>query len=136
MRSLHEDPFYSAALDDAGIFHVRRSETTWDDLEQARVSTEAMVAAIRGVLGDEAKGAAILMDFRDARARNDEAFENTMERFRDEVRARFRRVAVLVRTQVGRMQIERLNEGRSDAPTVFEDREAALAWLQDGLSSA
>jgi hypothetical protein len=50
---------------------------------------------------------ALLIDARDAPARNDAEFEETFARARRPILAQFGRVAVLVRSAVGKLQVTR-----------------------------
>jgi hypothetical protein len=129
MRTLHDDGFYAALLHDDGVVELRRSAEPWRDLEDAHARTEAVVRAIRGAL-PSGRGEAMVMDFREARSRNDEGFENMMAEYRDAMRESFDRVAVLARTAIGRMQIDRLNRGHDKAPAIFDERDEALRWLR------
>ncbi|KYF54757.1 hypothetical protein BE08_40975 [Sorangium cellulosum] len=52
-------------------------------------------------------GLSLLVDLRQAVGRNDPAFEAAMQRFRPIVMRGFRRVAILVRTPAGALQIQR-----------------------------
>lgn len=74
--------------------------------------------------------AVLLVDLRDARGRNDPAFEKRLAAHRKAQLTGFRRAAVLVRSAVGKMQVERLmREDGLDLP-VFHDEAAALRYLQ------
>lgn len=129
MRVLHQDEYYRAAIDDAGVVFLTRSDAPWPDLDTAKARTDAAVSVVRAQLG-ERRGPGMVMDFRLARSRNDESFESTMAEYRDAVSESFERVAVVVRTTVGRLQINRLNQDRANAPQVFDDLGAARAWVQ------
>jgi hypothetical protein len=75
----------------------------------------------------------LLVDTREAVMNNDPAFEKASNRARPSLVRDFRRIAVLVKTAVGALQVGRhIREGGIDS-TVFNDEKAALAFL---LSSA
>ncbi len=74
--------------------------------------------------------AAILVDLREARGRNDPAFEQRLAVHRKAQFEGFRRAAVLVRSLVGKLQVERLmKEDGLDIP-VFRDEDLALHYLR------
>lgn len=129
MQSVFTSDYYLVHLDEDRVVHFKRTATAWPSLDTAKRETDACVTAIRAALGPDARGPGLLMDFRDARSRNDEAFEDTMSNYRDAMRENFDRVAVVVKSAVGRLQIDRLNQGLSNAPHVFDDPERAKAWL-------
>lgn len=76
----------------------------------------------------------LLTDLRQARGRNDPEFEQELARHRDPLNASFRRVAVVVETAVGRIQVMRQTRtGPSESRTrVFNDLNAARRWLAEG----
>ena len=130
MQLVHTDEYYEVHMDGRGIIHLRRSDAPWASLEIAKERNDLMVSKIREAMAPAERGVGLLMDFRNARARNDDAFESLTEQYRHEMRDSFDRVAVVVRTSVGRLQLERLNRGQTNAPALFDDPEAALRWLQ------
>ena len=68
---------------------------------------------------------ALLVDLRDAPLRTDHDFELVVRYFREEVMRGFARVAVLLRTQVGRLQIARHSSEDGVAyPQYLDEREA------------
>lgn len=72
----------------------------------------------------------LLIDSRDAIGRNDPEFEGLANRFRTEVLGGFAASAVLVKSAVGRMQVERMSRERGGiAPTVFTDEAEAYRAL-------
>lgn len=80
--------------------------------------------------GDRAQ--LLLLDTRDVPGRNDASFETAQSRHSAATFGDFERAAILVRTEVGRLQVERLFR---DAPpktevAVFTDEDDALAWLR------
>jgi hypothetical protein len=71
----------------------------------------------------------LLVDLRAATGRNDPEFETAHGAERAKLMHAFRRVAMLVRSQVGKLQVTRLAESDGGEYKVFYDRVAALAWL-------
>jgi hypothetical protein len=76
----------------------------------------------------------LLIDVRESPLRNDPAFEDFMSRFRERIFSGFARSAVLIKTAVGELQMNRLKrEGKlSSGPErkIFRDEEEALLYLQ------
>lgn len=71
----------------------------------------------------------LLVDTRNAPPRNDPGFEEAFRPLRKQVFQGFRRRAVLVRSLVGRLQVER--HAREDGVTLatFVDEDEAIGWL-------
>lgn len=88
-------------------------------------------AVVRSLQGIDRVSHVLLIDFRDARGRNDAAFEQTVAPFRAETTRGFRRVAVLTRSLAGQLQAQRLarHDGVDSRLRCFDSEEAALAWL-------
>lgn len=70
----------------------------------------------------------LLLDLRQSVGRNDETFEKLIAPQRKRLEQGFARVAVLVRSMVGKLQIER--HARDDGVNlrVFHDEDEALRW--------
>jgi hypothetical protein len=74
--------------------------------------------------------ARLLLDLRQGPGRNDAPFEQATEAARRGLFDLFGRVAVLVRTQVGKLQVSRLQKSDgADPHAVFTDEAEAIAWL-------
>lgn len=71
----------------------------------------------------------LLLDLRNTVGRNDPDFEKLIAPHRAKLEHGFRKVAVVVRSQVGRLQVER--HARDDGVNlrVFLEEDEALAWL-------
>ena len=71
----------------------------------------------------------LLVDLREGPFRTDRAFEERFEKFRAEMLRGYARTAILVRSAVGKLQVQR--HAREDATPlqVFDDEGAALAFL-------
>lgn len=117
--------------DSDSVLRLCRTEERIETLEQAAQVWGAVVGALRGV--DRSRHV-LLIDFREARGRNDAAFEQTVAPFRAETTRGFRRVAVLTKSTAGALQVQRLaKEDGVDSLRCFDAETKALAWLQDGL---
>lgn len=137
MTSIYEDPFYAVALEPDGMVVLRRSDLRVPSLDAQERSLDSICEALRLHLPTKAGG--LLVDMRDAPPRNDDAFESTVRRFRTEIHAHFVRVAVVVRTIAGKLQVNRLDrEQHLDTAThaVFDDEDEARAFLSRARASA
>ncbi|WP_437876443.1 hypothetical protein [Sorangium sp. So ce513] len=74
-------------------------------------------AAVLRLLASRHRSAGIVVDMRQASARNDAAFEEAMRGMRAQITSSFARTAVLVETQAGLLQVNRLT--RQDGATSF-----------------
>jgi hypothetical protein len=97
---------------------------TLDELERA-------ITAVLGAL--DAAGRAkhtLLIDLRQGPLRTDPEFESAMQHFRVETALGFVRVALLVRTAVGKLQVQRHVREEHAAAQVFTDEAEALEYLR------
>jgi hypothetical protein len=75
-------------------------------------------------------GARLLLDFSGGPpGRNDDAFEQLAAPARTALERVFSRVAVLIRSRAGELQVRRLAKQEGRTPNVFSDEAAALEWL-------
>ena len=131
MRELYADDYYRLAVDERGIVHLTRSSKVAEDLQAFSSCLENVEAAVERELGPGGRGPGILIDSRDVRARNDEAFEEGTRAYRQKIREAFERTAVLVRTEIGKLHIARLNRDDGTNTRTFSDMDEALAYLTD-----
>lgn len=76
----------------------------------------------------------LLMDMRGARGRNDDAFERAVAKHRAATVSGFRRVAVLVQSLHGQLQVQRhVREDKLGEVRVFDREEPALDWLEGAV---
>lgn len=73
---------------------------------------------------------ALLVDMRTALGRNDAEFETSFEPIRKRLTAGWRAVALVVASTSGRLQVQRYAREDGLSLGVFEDADAALAWLK------
>lgn len=70
-------------------------------------------------------------------SRNDPAFEKAVQRRQADVVKRSPLVAVLVKTAIGRMQMNRLRQAEDQGdPEVFDDPDRAVRWLVGRMEGA
>lgn len=130
MRAIYVDELYEVHEDQEGFVRVRRTSEPAEDLERLRESLVQLASAVRGAVPPGQLGRGILMDFREVRSRNDEAFERVTSGYRQGLRTTFHRVALLAATQVGRLHIARLDREEGTETPVFYDEASALAHLR------
>lgn len=106
------------------LLWVTRTHTPFPSIDQAIQSNQAVVDLLR------ARPARFLcLDSRPAPGRNDDEFEQAMRPVFTSYITRFERVAMLVRTAVGRLQMQRLSRSSPVPIGVFSTDEEALAFL-------
>jgi len=74
----------------------------------------------------------LLLDTRQAIGRSDDDFEAVMNELRPRLVGGFRRISVLVKTAVGRLQVQRMarTDRIGDRLMVTSDEAEALAWIR------
>jgi hypothetical protein len=121
-----ELPFYEVELRTHGAI-VRRTTRRYEDLAELAPSFQAIYdrVAVRRPSAN-----AVLVDLRAIVGRNDAQFEAALAPLRRELLSKFARAALLVRTSIGRMQLQRYLEDDGIRAEVFSDEEAAMAWFE------
>ena len=93
VRTLFEDRYYRLDVDDHGVMVLVRSAEPITDMEDF-VATMAMVkGTIDRELAPTGRGPGLLIDTRQARARNDPDFESRTAEYRQAIRDAFERSA-------------------------------------------
>ncbi len=126
MRVLAESFFFSLTVDpEAKLVRWARTPVPYDAVEQFE---DVSRATVLGLLRIDRAEHVLLIDLREGPMRNDDAFEKVAYQFRRDIHHGFTRVAVLVRTSAGRLQISRhVTERPDDArnhPTFLDEAEA------------
>jgi hypothetical protein len=130
MREIFASPYLVVLVDEErGVLLVRRTKERFSTTENIRqIFSEALDKS-----QEFAAPRALLMDFRDGPLRNDAAFEAAMLSLREKMaafRARFERHAVLIKTAVGRLQLERIRRERAqNLGEIFDNEAEAFAYL-------
>ncbi len=112
---------------------VQRSERRFEnalELSQERV----LLVEKLNVIGRAGRG--LLIDSRFAPHGTDDQMQEEFRRFRVDVARGFERVATVVRTKVGILQVNRLCADQTVAVQAFNDEAAAIAYLLHQLSVA
>jgi hypothetical protein len=127
-RTLFSDAYVTVTIDDdAALVRYRRSREPYTSLETLRELNaklqETFDALPSGTLS-------LLIDVREAPPRNDDAFESEIVGTLQAMAGRFIARATLVRTAVGRLQVQRIARARTgQAIETFSDEVDALAYL-------
>ena len=125
MPELLSNQWWSLVVDD-GVARVTRTPAPPPaPAEMAAAYAELTVAMRRS-------GAKrVLVDLRGGPpGRNDPEFERASEDWRKSLAGNLDRVAILVRTAVGKLHIQRLGREVGRAPAIFMDEAEALAFLR------
>lgn len=76
----------------------------------------------------------LLIDMRSARGRNDDDFERAVAKHRAATVSGFRRVAVLVQSLHGQLQVQRhVREDKLGEVRAFDREALALSWLEERM---
>jgi hypothetical protein len=124
MRVLLDNELFRCVLDDPpGVARYTRTRVPWP-------SPDAMREAFKQLAGipHEAvpPGTPLLLDVRAAIGRNDETYESVFAQYRAQMLGRYGRIAILVATPVGALQISRLQResGLRQLETFTDEAEA------------
>lgn len=119
-----QGPFYEVELRPQGAV-VRRTRRRYVDLAELPASFAALDSELDPLPGESS----LLVDLRAAVGRNDGAFETALAPLRRRLLLRFARTGLLVRTTIGRLQLERYLLQDGVAARVFSDEAEAMAWF-------
>jgi hypothetical protein len=128
VRELYRSEHLIVTLDE-GRRLVRRQRTAepYASLAQVALTYETVIDVSRPVQRPEY---ALLIDVRLARPRNDAAFEQVLGQYYERLNAGFGKIAVLVSTEVGRLQVQRtLHPSVVGRLRAFCDEQEALSYL-------
>jgi hypothetical protein len=126
-RPLYSDPHVTVTVDDVGLVRYMRTTERYPSLEVVRELHEKMREAMSVLpLGK----LALLVDVREAPARNDDPFETEIRRALQAIMPRFSAYAVLVKSAVGRLQAQRLAKSGAGDLLVFTDEREAVDHLR------
>lgn len=110
------------------IFSVTRTAQPFETLDQMRARFHEVIALLDRVGRD---GASLVVDTSAAPARNDPEFESAFDPIRVRLLAGFKKVAVVVKTPVGKLQADRHGRQDKSGALTFNDRALAEAWVAD-----
>jgi len=127
-KVLLTDAYVTVSIDNiAGYVRYVRSREAYPSLDVVR-DVHQRVGMVLSLLPRSALG--LLIDMREAPSRNDDAFEVEIVRIIENMHSYFRVHAALVKSAVGKLQVQRIakSAGRTD-PSVFSTEPEALAYL-------
>jgi hypothetical protein len=125
---LYEGGHFTASLDEARRFaRCERTARAYASIDEVEAAHRALLEAVGRL---PAREYALLLDLRLAPPRNDGPFEAVVGRYNRRLLERFRKVAFLVKTEVGRLHVTRLlPAGAGPDLRAFTDERAALDFL-------
>ena len=127
MRELFRSPHIQIRYDKArDVVVITRFKLHYDSLVELNDTFAKMELASQGVVKQRS---VLFIDSRQAPMRNDPVFEAAFEANRRRYIKGFKKVAALVQTAVGRLQIQRHSKIDGIPIGVFTDPTAALAYL-------
>lgn len=110
------------------LVRVIRSSQPFDSIKTVITAWKEVDGAVAKAAR---KGWALLVDMRQGPARNDPEFEQAIQSVVPEVRKGYRRIGVLVRSAVGRMQVSRVARSYGVDEMVSTSEQEVLAFLQN-----
>ncbi|MBL8683638.1 MAG: hypothetical protein JNK05_30990 [Myxococcales bacterium] len=126
-RTVYDDPYATVTyFPDRKLVIYRRKATPYPDAKTVRASLEASRASMPGT---RLAHHVFLMDVREGPMRSDPEFESATRDAGPELSKMFLRSAVLVKTAVGKLQMNRIRQERNTAFEVFDDEAKALDYL-------
>lgn len=128
MKTLLADPLLTVTLDEERrLVRYQRTREPLPSLDAMRTLHERLFAAFGGLVLQKLK---LLVDVRDAPPRNDPEFEREVTRLMGVIISKFAVHAVLVKSAVGLLQVQRLErERRAATVSVFSNEPDALKHL-------
>lgn len=123
-------PFYEVDVRPQGAI-VRRTARRYLDISELAPSFDALDAQFATMSMSPEVGS-LLVDLRTIVGRNDAEFETALAPRRRELLRKFARSALLVRTTIGRLQLERYLAADGITARVFSDEADAMAWFLGG----
>jgi hypothetical protein len=119
-----DNGWYSLREVSRGAFLLVRRAFPFVRGEDIEIAHEALLAALERV-----RPRALLIDAREAPARNDPEFERRFAVHRVRMLRTASHVALLIRSEAGRLQVKRLSRQDGVPFEIFHDEERANDWL-------
>jgi hypothetical protein len=128
MRELFRSPHMRLRYDKRfDLVIITRSPLPYDSVVEMNDTFAKMELAIQGVVKQRS---VLFIDSREALLRNDPVFEAAFEANRRRFTRGFKKISALVKTAVGKLQIQRHSKIDGIPIGVFTDRVEALAYLE------
>jgi hypothetical protein len=123
-----QDPYMRVDIDpEKHLVRQVRSARRYEDIDTLKRSISAILARMTPLDRGEY---VLLQDMRAPRGRNDPEFEAALAALRTSLSTGFQRVAILVSTNVGRLQVQRYLDVDQLPAKAFLDEQTALRWLE------
>jgi len=120
-------PYWTLERDiGASYFRLRRTATRFESPESMGTHARTVERALSK--GDMSR-LGVLVDLRLGPMRNDPEFESAARQWQGKLVETFGKIAFLVATPVGKLQMNRIARLLSKPAQVFDDEAAAVAWL-------
>lgn len=110
-----------------GLVMLRRTPVPFASLDELVAQNDSVMACIRA----EHASYGVVVDMRQAPQRNDPDFENAMRKLRETMHERFARLAVLLQSNVGVLQVSRIARGDGDTSFVTMSEGAAIRFARN-----
>lgn len=125
MEQVLAGEFFQIAVDaSARLVRVTRTARQFGALDEMQRAHKEVLRTVAPYLEYR-----LLLDVRDGPSRNDPEYEKGLASLRKQVVVRFERVAILVRSQMGKLHVTRLAREDGVRLQAFQDETAAIAYL-------
>lgn len=132
MRELYRNPYLVLSIDEpAKLVTFYRTKEKIQDLDVMAKALEGLYEVLS--LLDRSK-LMLLVDLREGPLRSDDTFESASRGFQQKVFGGFSKIAILVRTAVGELQMNRQRREGNTVGRVFREEAEALAYLRSPQS--
>lgn len=110
------------------LAQIERSDAVFASIDDVRRAWREVDAALQKTVR---RGRSLLVDLRQAPARNDPEFENAVRAILPDVRRGYRRIGVLVRSAAGGLQVSRLARADGAVEFISSNEAELMAYLQE-----
>lgn len=107
---------------------LQRTPVAWTSLAQLSEENESILRS----LGEHQRSQGLLVDMREAPIRNDAEFENAMAKLRRGLTDHFERMAILLESNLGELQVTRIERDERRNALATRSESSALKFLQGG----
>lgn len=128
-RTIVSTPHYEVEELPDGVVRITRTDQPFESRQEM---DETMEHILNGLAGMDRARHGLLVDLRSGPSRNDPQFERAFADYRRGMQQGFGRVAIVVRSAAGRLQVQRLAHEDGVTAETFTDPATALGWLRQG----
>lgn len=121
---VYRNDYYELTRAPTGVYRLVRLARPFDSVAELADAHDALLSAL-----ESQHPRALLVDLRNAPLKSDPEFEMAFAPYRARISRGASRVAALVRSKVGALQVQRLARTDRAATSVFDDEIAAMEWL-------